>query len=198
MREGVLALLIGVVIVLTLIGQPFLAILVGFVGALGILMSGEGGKKSFEPVEVPPAGGYPGWDFWKKTLEDLGTLAGDVLKTTTKIDVPIDVWGDFWKEKVWKKEGGSDEWVIPGLLEKVDKNVHLVKLTLQPIERLETTLQNMYAYAPESEKPKIEKAMAKVLALKADALNLAKEGKVQKFTKKYQETLKEIEKILSS
>lgn len=193
-----LVALIGAVILLTLTGQPFLAILVGFTGALALIMSGEGGKKSFEPVEVPPAGDYPGWDFWKETLESTGTLAGDVLKTATKVDVPIDMWGDFVKGSIWKKAGGgSDEWIIPGLMEKVDKNVHLLRMAMQPVERLEATLQNMYAHAPDSEKRKIEKALAKVIALKAEALTLAKEKGIKDFAEKYRETLKEIEKILS-
>ena len=200
MRESVLAVLIAAVIVLTFVGQQFLAILIGFVGALALIMSGEGGKRSFEPVEVPPAGGYPGWDFWKGALENMGALTGSVLKTAMKIDVPIDMWSDFWKEKVWKKGKGTSEWIIPGLMEKVDKNVYLLKMIMEPVERMEVTLQNMYARAPDSEKKKIEKALAKVFALKMEMLKFAKEGKIEKLVEKdkeFKKMLKEIEEILS-
>jgi len=69
--ETAIAIIVLLVLILVAVGQPWLAILLAFGGALAIAgapPSSPKPKKEWGDVPVPEAGGYPGWDFWKAQI----------------------------------------------------------------------------------------------------------------------------------
>jgi len=104
--EKAVVLLIVLVVGITVLGYPWLAVILAFGGALAIAASPTTrpaptpGRK-WEDVAVPGAGDYPGWDFWVKHVEGATDTVMDALRLGTGIQYAADELGDFWKKKVW-------------------------------------------------------------------------------------------------
>ncbi len=102
--EVAIAVIILLMVILVAAGQPWLAIIVAFGGALAIAgapPSSSKPKKGWGDVPVPEAGSYPGWDFWKSNIKDATAVFMDALRTGTGIQYAADALSDFHKKKLW-------------------------------------------------------------------------------------------------
>ncbi|HIP74223.1 MAG TPA: hypothetical protein EYH14_01050 [Euryarchaeota archaeon] len=106
--EKAVVILIALVVGLTVLGYPWLAVILAFGGALAIAAMpatrstpDRPPERKWEDVPVPEAGEYPGWDFWVKHVEKATETAMDALRLGTGIQYLSDEIGDFWKKKVW-------------------------------------------------------------------------------------------------
>ncbi len=177
--EKEVIILLAIILFLAALGQMWIALFVGVAGALVIAASARLGEpRHFEPVNVPPPGKYPDYNFWKSLLESSGTMIGAILKTATKVDKAIDKWGDFWKANVWKSKSAPDEYMIPGLW-KMDKKQHKKMLKLSVLDTKAEYIQNQIkslivlsrSVAPEEKK----KIMDKILELMKELKEIQKE-----------------------
>jgi len=102
--ETAIAIIVLLVLILVAVGQPWLAILLAFGGALAIAgapPSSPKPKKEWGDVPVPEAGGYPGWDFWKAQIEGATETAMKALRLGTGIQYAADALGDIHKKTLW-------------------------------------------------------------------------------------------------
>lgn len=88
------------------LGYPSLALLLGLLGVLYIGMNGDQ-YASFKEVEVPAAGDYPKFEFWKGLVEDSAKFLGGQTKKFTRIGEGVDAWSGFMKKKVFGGGGSA-------------------------------------------------------------------------------------------
>lgn len=102
--EKAVFILIVLVVTITVLGHPWLAVLLAFGGALAIAAmppSKPAPERKWDNVPVPEAGGYPGWEFWIKHIEGATDTIMEALRLGTGIQYASDELGGFWKKKVW-------------------------------------------------------------------------------------------------
>jgi len=129
--ETAIAIIVLLVLILVAVGQPWLAILLAFGGALAIAgapPSSPKPKKEWGDVPVPAAGGYPGWDFWKAQIEGATETAMKALRLGTGIQYAADALGDIHKKTLWDADVPIQWYMTPWGPMLASKKANLAEL----------------------------------------------------------------------
>ena len=156
MRDALVALIIAVIL-LTIIGYAWVALILAFSGALVLLAAPpskpvEKKEKKWQDVPVPDAGPYPDFNFWK---EHVGNATEQFMKIMQAFGVHYaydDLQGKL-KETIWGKKGSDDQWFYtPWGTVKANKKMN--PLYLHAMMDLATRLAKRAAEEPDPEKRK--------------------------------------------
>ncbi|NPA76697.1 MAG: hypothetical protein GXN93_02995 [Candidatus Diapherotrites archaeon] len=129
--ETAIAIIVILIIILVAVGQPWLAIILAFGGALAIAGAPPKQpkpKKEWGDIPVPQAGGYPGWDFWKGQIEGATETAMKALRLGTGIQYAADALSDFHKKTLWDADVPIQWYMTPWGPMLASKKANLAEL----------------------------------------------------------------------
>lgn len=163
-----------------LIGYPWLAMLSGLLGVLLIAIEGDS-YRSFNDVEVPKAGDYPKFDFWKDLVKDTAEFTGKLMKTYLHTEQPVDKWSSFVKKWVYGAKGGDTSIYMYGpfamVLPKGAEKYAMAVSGLQVLNHYKKMLLEMYNNTQDDEiKNKIKDEIEKIEELEKKLVEAASEN----------------------
>ena len=177
--DKALIVTLAAMVFFVIVGYPLLSLLAGLLGV--ILIAAEGGEyKSFADVEVPKAGDYPKFDFWKDLMKETGEFTGKLLKTFARTEQAVDKWSSWIKKKVYGAGGDTSIYMYGPFAMVLPKGVEKFATALsglQTLERYKHMLLNMYNNAQdENVRNRIMEEIRRVEELEQKLLEAAKEN----------------------
>ncbi len=170
---------LAAMVFLVLAGYPLLAMLAGLLGVILIAVEGDS-YRSFKDVEVPKAGDYPKFDFWKGLLKDTGEFTGKLLKTFARTEQAVDKWSGWVKKGIYGPGGDTSIYMygpFAMVLPKGAEKYAMALSGLQTLEHYKQMLLSMYNSTQDrSVKNRIMEEIKKVEELEKELIEAAKKN----------------------